>query len=77
MGRFYLWLMDQLHRRDLVGTLARSALHDTNWPASGTFSDHCAHLNARHAHRAAHRGLKAAWCEWQVHVLLAGRSTGS
>ena len=62
---FSEWLLDQRHRNDPVGDLARDAALDPAWPAeAATKSAYREHLRTQGAFPGALAALDAAWAEY-------------
>jgi hypothetical protein len=67
-GPFGLWLLDQVHRRDHIGELARYARLDQSYPSDAALpEDVYDHLVAIAAGAEQHVALEAAEIDWYAY----------
>jgi hypothetical protein len=66
---FTTWLKQQAGRDDAVGGLARDALNDPDWPATGDLDDYDEYLTYADCGAGTaygtYEGLRQAWSEYQ------------
>ncbi len=63
-GSFAAWLGEQTTAQHPIGDLARDAVNDDTWPASGDYRTYVNYLFGLHAAPAVLETLRAAWTEY-------------
>lgn len=61
---FSKWLLNQQHRDDPIGDLARDVVADRNWPSAGNLDSYLDYLADMHAAAIAIDVLEKAWREY-------------
>ncbi len=61
---FYLWLMDQQHRFDGCGALARRVVVDPSWPRTDDFAKLDNYLDSAGVPQETRHAFRQAYIEW-------------